>query len=109
MTTPAEIAAEAVDASYAVWGVAATYTPPGGGSAVSCLVIKDARDRHASAPRGQPVMKGTTLAVRRSEIALPRKGGTFDLTATAESLTVQGDPVTREADPERLEWVCTVT
>ena len=109
MTTPAEIAAEAVDASYAVWGVAATYTPPGGGSAVSCIVIKDARDRHASTSRGRPVMKGTTLTVRRSEVALPQKGGSFLLTAMAESLTVQGDPVTPEADTERLEWVCTVT
>ncbi len=104
MSTPAEIAAAAVDACYAAFGVDATYTPPGGGSPVACIVLKDSSDRHPAAGRGSPIMQGHIVEVRKSEIAAPARGGV--LLIGSESLTIQSDPETRDA--ERLVWICTV-
>ena len=89
---------------FEVFGVAATYTPPGGGSPVSCKVILDSRDRELEFGRGAAIMQGQTLQVRRSELPSPAKGGTF--TIGAETLTVLDDP--RSDDPDRHVWRMTV-
>jgi hypothetical protein len=94
------LAALAVDAAFAARGTAASYTPPGGGTPVPCTVIRDATDRQLSSPLGRPVMKGTTLQVRVSEIAAPARGGTFVI--GVESLVIKSDPEARDA--ERLVW-----
>jgi hypothetical protein len=86
------------------FGLAATYTPPGGGAAIPCIVLRDAQDRQASGTLGRPIMRGTMISVRKAEIAAPAKGGTF--VVDGESLVIQGDPETDDAD--RLIWVCTV-
>ena len=104
MSGPAEIAAEAVDACYDAFGVAASYTPPGGGPASPCAVIRDARDRDLAGGRGPAVMRGTTIRMRKAEVAAPQKGGTVTLAESGEVLTILGDPVTPDDDPERLEW-----
>src|SRR5689334_2338538 len=102
MTTSAEIAAEAVDACYAVFGIAAIYTPPGGGSPVDCVIIKDAQDRRVAGGLGRAMMKGVIMKVRSAEITQPARGGTFAIIETSESFEVLSDPETPEDDPERL-------
>ena len=89
---------------FEVFGSAATYTPPGGGSAVACKVILDARDRELEFGRGSAVMQGQTLQVRRSELPAPAKGGTFMVDSA--TLTVLDDP--RSDDPDRHIWRMTV-
>jgi hypothetical protein len=102
--TPAELAAEAVDASYDVFGVEATYTAPGY-AAVPCVVIKDSADRSITLGDGRATSQGNTIKVRAAEIAAPADGGTFAITE-GPSLVVMGDPETLDA--ERLEWTCQV-
>jgi hypothetical protein len=89
---------------FEVFGVAATYTPPDGGSSAGCAVILDTRDRELEFGRGSPVMQGQVLQVRRSELSAPAKGGTFAVGSA--SLTVLDDP--RSDDPDRHVWRMTV-
>jgi hypothetical protein len=89
---------------FEVFGVAAVYTSPGGGSPVSCTVILDSRDRELEFGRGSPVMRGQTLQVQRSELSAPAKGGTFAVGSV--TLTVLDDP--RSDDPDRHVWRLTL-
>jgi hypothetical protein len=89
---------------FEVFGIAATYTPPGGGSAIACTVILDARDRDLEFGRGAALMQGQTLQVRRSELPAPAKGGTFMISSS--TLIVLDDP--RCDDPDRHVWRMTV-
>ena len=98
------LAALAINAVFAARGRAASYSPPGGGSATPCTVIDDSRDRQAAGGLGRPVMRGNVLKVRKSELPSPAKGGTF--TIDTETLKIVGDPVSD--DPGRLIWTCTV-
>jgi len=106
VSSPAEIATEAVDACFAAFGVAATYTPPGGGSPIPCTVIRDGRDRQPTGTFGRPVIKGTIVEVRASEIAALAKDGTFVFLDTSEVVAILSDP--ESTDAERLVWDCTV-
>jgi hypothetical protein len=85
---------------FEVFGLAAAYTPPGGGPSVGCAVILDSRDRELEFGRGSPVIQGQVLQVRRSELPAPAKGGTFAVGSA--TLTVLDDP--RSDDPDRLVW-----
>ena len=89
---------------FRVFGRAASYTPPGGGPAVSCSVILDSSDRELGGLAGRPMLQGRSLMVRRAELPAPAKGGTFLL--SGETLVIQDDPVATDAD--RLLWRCTV-
>jgi hypothetical protein len=89
---------------FEVFGVAAAYTSPGGGSPVPCTVILDSRDRELEFGRGAPVIQGQVLQVRRSELPAPAKGGTFAVGSA--TLTVLDDP--RSDDPDRHVWRMTV-
>jgi len=104
MAEPEDTETLAVDAVFAAFGKAATYTPPGGGAATACTVIKDARDREPSGFSGRPILQGTVIEVRKSEIAAPAKGGAF--VVGAENLVIKSDP--EAEDPDRLVWTCTV-
>lgn len=98
----ADLAALAIDPNFEIWGLAASYTPPGGGSPVACLVIRKSPDQEIEVGRG--FMRGDMIEVRKSEIAAPAKGGTFTL--GAEVLKVLDDP--RSEDACRLVWKMTV-
>jgi len=89
---------------FEVFGVAAAYTPPGGGASASCTVILDTRDSELEFGRGSAVMQGQTLQVRRSELPAPAKGGTFAIGPA--TLVVLDDP--RSDDPDRHVWRMTV-
>ena len=94
----------AVDASFAVWGKAATYVPPGGGAPIHCTVIRDLRDREMSGLNGRPFLQRMLIEVRSSEVPAPAKGGTFIVNGS--SYSIESDP--ESDDPERLVWRCTV-
>lgn len=94
----------AVDASFAVWGKAATYVPPGGGAPIPCTVIRDLRDREMSGLNGRPFLQRMLIEVRSSEVPAPAKGGTFIVNGS--SYSIESDP--ESDDPERLVWRCTV-
>src|SRR3954470_23918401 len=93
-----------VDASFAVWGKAATYLPSGGGVAIPCMVIRDFRDREMDGLNGRPFLQRMLIEVRSSEVAAPAKGGTFIVDGS--SFSIESDP--ESGDPERLVWRCTV-
>ena len=93
-----------VDASFAVWGRLATYASPDGGVPTPCSVIRNLRDREMTGLNGRPLMQGTVIEVRRSEVAAPAKGGIFIVDGA--SFSIESDPESN--DPDRLVWVCTV-
>jgi hypothetical protein len=95
----------AIDALFADpnFGLNATYAPPDG-PPLTCKVIKTSPDREMAGLSGRPFLRGTVIEVRRSEVALPRKGGTF--TIAGEVFTIDGDPMA--LDHDRLVWTCTV-
>jgi len=82
----------------------ATYRPPAGGLPVTCRVLLDQRDRELAGISGRPVIEGRTLTVRKSEIAAPARGGTFEF--ANETVAILDDP--RCEDALRLLWVMTV-
>jgi hypothetical protein len=108
--------AHALDAIFddANFGRAARYTPPGG-IPVACRVIKNTRDREPSVGFGRPVLQGTVIEVRKSEVSNPVQGGVFvpgDIIGGVfvpgdETFVIQGDPTSE--DPDRLVWTCTVS
>jgi hypothetical protein len=69
------------------------YTPPGGGPAIACTVILDARDRELEFGRGAAIMQGQILQVRRSELPAPAKGGTFTRWSGTNPVSLPHGPV----------------
>lgn len=96
----------AIDATFLAWGIAATYTAPGGGAATACTVIRRQPDQDLGI--GRTKMRGDVIEVRKSEIAAPAKDGTFTLTATAQVLTVNEQPHHAEDDHDRLVFLMAV-
>lgn len=58
------------------FGLAATYTPPGG-PAVQCTILVNRADPAAEFGQAAPVAGQVELAVNADEIAAPARGGTF--------------------------------
>jgi hypothetical protein len=104
--TAASLEQIAVDASFAVWGKAATYVPPGGGVPTPCTVIRNVRDREMTGFSGRPIMRGTIIEVRKSEVGAPARGGVFTFAEDGTAFAIISDPEAQ--DPERLVWTCTV-
>ena len=59
------------------FGVAAVYSPPGGGSSTPCTLLMGMQDRTLAGNLGRPIMQGIEASVRKAELAAPAKGGTF--------------------------------
>jgi hypothetical protein len=91
--------AGAVDATFAAFGVDATYTPAGG-NPIPVRVIARRPDTIVGFGETRIHAETTTFEVRASEAASPRPGD--QLTVDGETFVVQGEPARR--DPDRLVW-----
>jgi hypothetical protein len=89
----------AVDATFAVFGIDATYTPAGG-DPVGVRVIARRPDTIVGFGETRIHTETATFEVRGSEVASPRLGD--QLTVGGETFVVQGEPKRR--DPDRLVW-----
>ena len=100
MSAFADHARRAIDAVFEHLGIAATYTPPGGGAAIVCMILLDKRDPESRQGEGRPQAGIVAIEVRKSEIALPAKNGMFAVGAT--DYTVLDRPMA--GDPDGLTW-----
>jgi hypothetical protein len=91
--------AGAVDATFAAFGIDATYTPSGG-SPVGVRVIARRSDTIVGFGETRIHAETATYEVRTSEVANPRPDD--ELTVGGETFVVQGEPERR--DPDRLVW-----
>jgi hypothetical protein len=105
----------AVDAAFAAVGIpGCAYTPPGGGAAIPCVLIRDEADREfGGIAESRMLARGDILRVRSSEVPSPVKNGTFVAVAAdaiarlgAATLKIAVDPIA--SDQMRLVWRCTV-
>ena len=95
--------AGAVDATFAAFGIDATYTPVGG-EPVPVRVIARRPDAIVGFGETRIHAETATFEVRASEVASPRQGD--QLTVDNETFVVQGEPERR--DPDRLVWTVDV-
>jgi hypothetical protein len=100
MSAFADHARRAIDAVFEHFGVAATYTAPGGGAAIPCTILVDRRDPESQQGEGRPQAGIVTIEGRKSDIALPAKNGVFAVGAT--NYTVLDRPLA--GDPDGLTW-----
>ena len=89
----------AVDATFAAFGIEATYTPAGSGP-VPVRVIAHRPDTIVGFGETRIHAETATFELRASEVANPRSGD--QLTVGGESFVIQGEPERRDAD--RLVW-----
>ena len=89
----------AVDATFAAFGIDATYTPAGGGP-ILVRVIARRPDTIVGFEDTRIHAETATFEVRASEVATPRPGE--QLTIGGDTFVVQGEPERR--DPDRLVW-----
>ena len=99
-----QVQALALRAQYSVFGRAAVYTPPGGGTAIACTVITDNRDRDYSLREFDVVYQGDQARVRKSELADPLEGGTLTVTFGDLDITYQINAFT-SPDRNRLQYM----
>jgi hypothetical protein len=90
---------DAVDATFAAFGIDAVYTPAGG-EPVGVRVIAKRPDTIVGFGDTRIHAETATFEVRVSEVASPRPDD--QLTVGSESFVVQGEPERR--DPGRLIW-----
>jgi hypothetical protein len=89
----------AVDATFAAFGIDATYTPSGG-DPILARVLARRPDAIVGFGETRIHAETATFEVRASEIANPRPDD--QLTVSGETFVVQGEPERR--DPDRLVW-----
>jgi hypothetical protein len=90
---------DAVDATFAAFGIDAVYTPAGG-EPIPVRVIARRPDTIVGFGETRIRAETATFEVRVGEVATPRPGD--QLTVGGEMFLVQGEPERR--DPERLVW-----
>ncbi len=88
-----------VDATFAAFGMDATWTPAGG-DPVDVRVIAKRLDTIIGFGETRIHAETTTFEVRASEVASPRPGD--QLAVGGETFVIQGEPERR--DPDRLVW-----
>ena len=89
----------AVAATFAAFGIDATYTPAGG-EPVSVRVIAMRPDTVVGFGDTHIHAETVTFEVRASEVVSPRQGD--QLTIGGDTFVIQGEPERR--DPDRLVW-----
>lgn len=82
-------------------GEDAVYTPIDGGGGGTVRVIKNAPDQALEFNSGQFISDSFFVDVRVSEITEPKRGDTFALQDSGETVIVISDP---RRDPQRLVW-----
>jgi hypothetical protein len=93
---------EMLDALYASeLGLDASYTPPGGGTAVPVRVMAAQQDQIGNFGQSRLQSERAVFKARRSELASPLAGGTLNVAGSDH--TIKASP--RSEDPRRLEWV----
>jgi hypothetical protein len=92
--------AGAVDATFAAFGIDASYTPAGG-EPVPVRVITRRPDTIVGFGETRIHAETATFELRASEVASPRP--LDHLTVGGETFVVQGEPERR--DPDRLVWI----
>lgn len=100
-----EQAVAAMAAQFSEHGDPAVYTPPGGGTPVACTVVRDQIDSELGI--GRQFTRADVIDVRRSELALPEKDGTFAITG-GDTFKVIDDARSPEDDVDGLLWRMTV-
>jgi hypothetical protein len=93
----------ALDATFAAFGIEATYTPAGG-EVVSVRVIARRPDTILGHGETRIHAETATFELRASEVASPRSGD--QLTVAGDTFVIQGEPERR--DPNRLLWTLDV-
>lgn len=109
MTAARVHAQRTVDATYRVYGMPATYTPPGG-SSLLCTIIIDLRDAGARPDDGRPLAGQIGIEVRTAEVASPARRAVFvpgeivngSFVPGAKTYTVVNRPMLD--DEEGLVW-----
>jgi hypothetical protein len=102
----AEDAATAhVDAQFDLWGAAATYTPPGGGAGVPCVVIVGKPDQVYDTGGLQLVRSATVVRVRSRDLPSPAENGVFTVGSSVHR--VLGQPL--RGGPANLVWTAAAT
>jgi hypothetical protein len=94
---------DAVDATFAAFGIDATYTPAGG-EPVPVRAIARRPDTIVGFGETRIQAETATFEVRASEIANPRPDD--QLIVDGQTFVVQGEPERR--DPDRLVWTLDV-
>ena len=89
----------AVDATFAVFGIDALYTPAGG-EPVSVRVIAKRPDTIVGFGKTRIHAEAAMFELRASKVASPRPDN--QLTVDGQTFIVQGEPERR--DPDRLMW-----
>jgi hypothetical protein len=89
----------AVDATFAAFGIDATYTPMDG-EPLPVRAIARRPDTIVGFGETRIHAETATFEVRASEVANPRPGD--QLTVGGETFVIQGEPARR--DPDRLVW-----
>lgn len=87
----------ALAATFAGFGKAAMYTPPGGGAAVACTVIRDQADTEAQHGSARPVAGQVALEIRVSEVAAPAANGTVQFEGEAKVYRIIDRPFAKDA------------
>jgi hypothetical protein len=90
---------DAVDATFAAFGIDALYTPAGG-ELVSVRVIAKRPDTIVGFGETRIHAETATFELRASEVANPRPDD--QLIVNGQTFAIQGEPERR--DPDRLVW-----
>jgi hypothetical protein len=90
---------DAVDATFAAFGIVATYSPSGG-DPVPVRVIARRPDTIVGFGETRVHAETATFELPASEVANPRPGD--QLTVSGDTFVIQGEPERR--DPDRLVW-----
>lgn len=101
MTVFSEAFSSALEDVYATFGTPARYISPDLVT-TACVIVIAGADDAASLGNVQIVAGQTIVEVRASEIAAPRKGGTFR--ADIHEFKIVAAP--KNEDPDRLVWTC---
>ncbi|MGD9545037.1 MAG: hypothetical protein AB7F41_14635 [Methylocystis sp.] len=91
----------ALEDVYATFGTSARYVSPDFVT-TACVIVIGGADDVASLGNVQIVAGQTIVEVRASELAAPKKGGTFR--ADNREFKIVAAP--KNEDPDRLVWTC---